>query len=221
MTANRQLRTLLDTAGLVWLHPKELWEQTALRLLERVSQALGIGKRTLMDIWKEYERPGTPWTTPRFGPVSPAALDAALQADGDSLDTRIVRLNWQGGLFARGMQMLRWVDVAEAGQAWVIAVERRGIPSALWPRLAWWRLSGGKWLLGGGGGEAFGQASRQRFLSDTDWRKPPWRSCGVGGPFKRTNGNGFLHLRKTGPVPSENGCWSDGISFGGRPVACV
>lgn len=131
MTANRQLRTLLDTAGLAWLHPKELWEQTALRLLERVSQALGIGKRTLMDIWKEYERPGTPWTTPRFGPVSPAALDAALQADGDSLDTRIVRLNWQGGLFARGMQMLRWVDVAEAGQAWVIAVERRGIPSAL------------------------------------------------------------------------------------------
>ena len=159
MTANRQLRTLLDTAGLAWLHPKELWEQTALRLLERVSQALGIGKRTLMDIWKEYERPGTPWTTPRFGPVSPAALDAALQADGDSLDTRIVRLNWQGGLFARGMQMLRWVDVAEAGQAWVIAVERRGIPSALWPRLAWWRLSGGEWLLGGGNGVRAGQSA--------------------------------------------------------------
>ena len=159
MTANRQLRTLLDTAGLAWLHPKELWEQPALRLLERVSQALGIGKRTLMDIWKEYERPGTPWTTPRFGPVSPAALDAALQADGDSLDTRIVRLNWQGGLFARGMQMLRWVDVAEAGQAWVIAVERRGIPSALWPRLAWWRLSGGKWLLGGGEGVRAGQSA--------------------------------------------------------------
>jgi len=154
MTANRRLRALLDAAGLTWLHPKELREQAVLRLLEhlpleQVSQASGIEKRTLLDIWKEYGAAGVPRTTPRLGTVPPAMLEHALTADGDCLDTRIIRLSWQGGLFVREMRLLRWEDITENCRTWTIAEKRRAVPGPLEPWLRQWRTAGGDWLLQG------------------------------------------------------------------------
>lgn len=154
MTANRRLRAVLDAAGLPDLHPKELREQYVLRLMEtipldQVSQASGIEKRTLQDIWKEYGKPGLPQASPRHKGGGADALDAALRADGDCLDTRIIRLSWQGGLYVREMRLLRWTHIAGDFRTWTVNGTVRPVPPPLRPWLEQWRRAGGDWVLAG------------------------------------------------------------------------
>lgn len=148
MTVSRRVRALLDRAGLKDVHPKELKEQYILRQLERrpieeVSRISGVETRTLGDIWGEYGREGSrpPRKTARRSGADPAALEAALAQEGDSLDARVIRLSWQGGLTVREMRTLRWSELPEDFSVWSPGGRSRPIPEALRPWLEQWRAA--------------------------------------------------------------------------------
>lgn len=155
MTVNRELRRLLDEAGLSKLVPKDLRNQYLLRALEETTleeavRLTGIQPETLRDTWREYGRTEPIRPTPA-GSVRPddPALAAALEKEGDTLDGRIVRLSWQGGLLLREIQALRWADVSHGLESWNVDGEERPVPSALRPWLEAWSALGGEYVAAG------------------------------------------------------------------------
>lgn len=157
MSVNRELRLLLNEAGLFHLRPRDLKNLHILRTLEErtLEEAVritGVEAVTLRDTWREYGRETPLRSTPAgTAPLDGPALERALEAEGDTLDGRILRLLWQGGLTLREIQRLRWDDVSADCTRWTLG-ERcavRDVPEALRPRLAGWRAKGGTYAVEG------------------------------------------------------------------------
>lgn len=151
MSVNRELRLLLDRAELSRLRPRDLKNLHILRTLEErtLEEAVritGVEAVTLRDTWREYGRTAPPRPTPAgSAPPDGPALERALEAEGDTLDGRIIRLIWQGGLTLGEIQRLRWEDVPADCARWTVGEGRteRDVPEVLRPYLAEWRTKGG------------------------------------------------------------------------------
>lgn len=157
MTVNRELRLLLDEEGLEEFQPRDLKNLHILRVLEEATleeavRVTGVEAVTLRDTWKEYGRTEPPRATPA-GSARPdgQALERALLREGDTLDGRIIRLSWQGGLYLREIRALRWADVSAYCKYWYVGAERkkRPIPEGLRPWLRAWRERGGVYVVEG------------------------------------------------------------------------
>lgn len=155
MSVNRELRLMLDGAGLSGVKPKDLRNQYLLGVLERTSleeavRVTGYEAETLRDNWREYGRkaPRRPTPAGSAAPDTPA-LEAALEREGDTLDGRIIRLSWQGGLLFREIQGLRWADVASDNRSWTVGEKAGPVPPPLQPWLREWRARGGEYVVAG------------------------------------------------------------------------
>lgn len=151
MTVNRELRLLLNEEGLGQFQPRDLKNLHILRVLEEATleeavRITGVEAVTLRDTWREYGRTEPLRATPA-GSVrtDDQALEQALLREGDTLDGRIIRLSWQGGLYLREIRALRWADVSASCKYWYVGAERkkRPVPEGLRPWLqAWWKRGG-------------------------------------------------------------------------------
>lgn len=155
MSVNRELRRLLDIADLRELRPRDLRNLYILRAMEEMSleeavRVTGVEAVTLRDTWREHGR-GTPPRPCHAGSVSPddPALERALEKEGDTLDGRIIRLSWQGGLYLREIRALRWADISNDALRWTVRGETRPVPPVLRPWLAAWRDRGGEYVAAG------------------------------------------------------------------------
>jgi len=150
MSVNRQLRRMLDAAGLRDLTPQELRNQYLLRALERTTleeavRITGVEAVTLRDNWREHGRGDPPRPTPAgSAPPDDRALEKALEKEGDTLDGRIIRLSWQGGLYLREIAALRWEDVSPDCGSWTVNGAARPVPPSIRPALEAWRRAGGE-----------------------------------------------------------------------------
>ena len=157
MSVNRELRRLLDRAGLSYLRPRDLKNLHILRTLEEwtLEEAVritGVEAVTLRDTWREYGREAPLRSTPAgTAPPDGPALERALEAEGDTLDVRIIRLSWQGGLYLREIQTLRWADVSPDFKSWTPRAgrEARPVPASLRPWLEAWSAGGGEYVAEG------------------------------------------------------------------------
>lgn len=157
MTVNRELRQLLDEAGLADFRPRDLKNLHILRVLEETTleeavRITGVEAVTLRDTWKEHGRTEPPRATPAGSvPPNDLALERALEAEGDTLDGRIIRLSWQGGLYLRDIHRLRWTDISPGFETWTIGAERetRPVPACLRPWLWVWNAGGGEYVAEG------------------------------------------------------------------------
>lgn len=155
MSVNRELRLMLDGAGLSGTKPKDLRNQYLLWVMERASleeaiRVTGYEAETLRDNWREYGRKAPRRPTPA-GSAAPdvPALEAALGREGDTLDGRILRLSWQGGLRLREIQGLRWADIAPDDRSWTVGGKTGPVPPPLRPWLREWRARGGEYVAAG------------------------------------------------------------------------
>lgn len=155
MSINRELQRMLDAAGLEGVTPRELRNQYFLKVLEETTleeaiRITGVGVETLRDNWREHGRESPLRPTPAGSiPPEDAAIERALEKEGDTLDGRIVRLSWQGGLYLREIASLRWMDVSPDCGRWVVNGQASPVPSALRPWLEMWRVLGGEYVVQG------------------------------------------------------------------------
>ena len=155
-SVNRIIRRALNGAGLAGVLPRDLRCQYLLRMteshtLEEAARMTGVQIVTLRDNWREYGREGLPELTPAGSLRADAkTLEQALEEEGDTVNSRIVRLSWQGGLQIREIQKLRWEDVSASGERWTPpGREEEEVPAGLQPHLRAWRSQGGTYVIEG------------------------------------------------------------------------
>lgn len=118
--------------------------------MEEAIRVTGVEAETLRDNWREHGREDPPRLTPAGSiPPDDAAIEQALEKEGDTLDGRIVRLIWQGGLYLREITSLRWMDISPDCGGWTINGKVGPVPPTLRPWLKIWRVSGGEYVVQG------------------------------------------------------------------------
>lgn len=227
MTVNRELRLLLNEEGLGQFQPRDLKNLHILRVLEEATleetvRVTGVEAVTLRDTWREYGRTEPLRATPA-GSVrtDDQALEQALLREGDTLDGRIIRLSWQGGLYLREIRALRWADVSASCKYWYVGAERkkRPVPEGLRPWLqAWWKR-GGVFVVeappGRNGPEPpGGDLFRPVRPGGAVGEQPPGKRAGErAGPGAGAGGGGPLGVLQHGAGPAAGGAAGPG---GGR-----
>jgi len=138
----RRAREALNAAGMQEINLSDVQHDFTLRTLEEKSmldasrgsgpEAAGPqepGKRT------DNAAPARRRTSGVWDKVD---LEAALGQEGDSLDSRIIWLSWQGNLLVKEMAAMRWSDVDLKNRTWSVGAERKPIPSDLADKMSGW-----------------------------------------------------------------------------------
>lgn len=137
-------RNELNAAGLSDITLRDLRALYILRAVEKlpmkeVARISGFEIVTLRDFIKK-SCPKTPSPKPKAAqtPWDTAQFEMALEQEGDTLDTRIVWLCWQGGLTLKDMPDLYWENISFQQQTWQICGTSRRIPPEMCDRLQDW-----------------------------------------------------------------------------------
>lgn len=137
-------RNELNAAGLPDITLRDLRALYILRAVEKfpmkeVARISGCEIVTLRDFIKK-NCPKTPSPKPKAAqtPWDTAQFEMALEQEGDTLDTRIVWLCWQGGLTLKDTPDLYWENISFQQQTWQICGTSYPIPPEMCERLQNW-----------------------------------------------------------------------------------
>lgn len=138
-------RNELNAAGLPDITLRDLRALYILRAVEKfpmkeVARISGFEIVTLRDFIKN-NRPAEPLPKPQTNQAPPwdaTQFKTALEKEGDTLDTRIVWLCWQGGLTLKDMPDLYWENIFFQQQTWQIYGTSYAIPPEMCDRLQDW-----------------------------------------------------------------------------------
>lgn len=144
MSIARIARNELDAAGLPDITLRDLRGFYILRAIEKfpikeVARISGFEIVALRNFIKN-NCPETPLPKPKAvqAPWDTSRFEKALEQEGDTLDTRIVWLCWQGGLTLKEMPELYWENISFKQQTWEIFGTSRHIPPEMCGRLQNW-----------------------------------------------------------------------------------
>lgn len=138
-------RNELNAAGLPDITLRDLRALYILRAVEKfpmkeVARISGFEIVTLRNFIKSNS-PKAPLPKPKAKQApswDATQFETALENEGDTLDTRIVWLCWQGGLTLRDMPDLYWENISFQQQTWQICGTSRRIPPEMCDRLQDW-----------------------------------------------------------------------------------
>lgn len=143
-------RNELNAAGLPDITLRDLRALYILRAAEKlpikeVARISGCEIVTLRDFVKN-NCPETHLPKPKTEqtPWDAAQFEMALKREGDTLDTRIVWLCWQGGLTLKEMPDLYWENISFQQQTWQIRGTSCRIPPEMCERLQNWEPQEGR-----------------------------------------------------------------------------
>lgn len=144
MSIARIARNELDAAGFPDITLRDLKALYILRAIEKfpmkeVARISGFEIVALRNFVKN-NCPETPLPKPKAvqAPWNPSRFEKDLEQEGDTLDTRIVWLCWQGGLTLKEMPDLYWENISFKQQTWEIYGTSHHIPPEMCERLQKW-----------------------------------------------------------------------------------
>lgn len=152
-SVSRKVRGALDAAGLPDIDLRALRDLCVLELLERypiesVVRMTGLEVRSLQTLHRRCAGESMPSARKEKSfALDREALWEALRREGDTLDSRVVLLSWQGGLLLREMRLLCWDDIDLEKKIWTISGKKRPIPSKMAGYLAQWQAEAPGYVL--------------------------------------------------------------------------
>jgi len=204
-----------ETVGLQQLNLRDLRYAAVLRWLdsfpqEEVCRMTGMERVSLHRIASLYGH-NLPATRreERLDPGGTDALSVALEAAGDTVETRAIYLSWQGNLSIKQMQTLTWEQIDLAHGVWRIEENEGQIPPILLEQMRQWKKSSsleGHVLTGVCSGAQLEPAFINRRIGEF------FISCGLGslslrrlrGEYQRIGGQSALD-RKLYSLVQRNG----------------
>jgi len=142
MRISRRAREALNSAGMQEVNLSDLQHDFIMKTLEEksifdASREAGIEVASLQEFCKR-SRNETPTRKRTSGWWDKADLEAALEQEGDSLDSRIIWLSWQGNLLVKEMAAMRWSDIDLEKREWSVGSVRKPIPGDLADKMGGW-----------------------------------------------------------------------------------